>query len=61
VKSTNKGLGAGSLCLPILSFRHLVRTGVVEDGGKLVEPPTPIGGCDGFVVEQSVRHEALAE
>ena len=26
-ESTNKGLGTGSLCLPVLSFRHLVGSG----------------------------------
>jgi len=57
-KSTNKGFGAGSLCLPVLSFRHKERVEVVEDGGKLVEPLTPIGSC---LADPSVEHEALAE
>lgn len=50
-KGTNEGLGTGSLCFSVLSFRHLMRAEVVEGGGKLVEPPTPIRSCDGFVVE----------
>ena len=57
-KSTNKGFSTGSLCLPVLSFRHLVGAEVVEDGGKLVEPPMPIGS---YVTDSSVGHEALAK